>query len=355
MSRQSQSIHYTTSRDGVRLAWARSGQGPSLVKTANWITHLEYDWNSTAWRHWVDFFSTHFSMTRYDERGNGLSQHEVDDVSQKHWLPDLETVVEAAKPAEPFVLLGISQGSVAAIEFAARYPERVSHLILFGGYSVGWRMRGNPEHEREYEALIAFTELGWGRSDPIYRRLFTKRFLPEGTEEQLTWFDELCAATTSPAMAAKLLDSRADVDVSGLLGKINTPTLVLHVSKDHVIPFQNGQEIAAGIPGSEFIQLDSCNHILLESEPAWDRFREKVLDFTQVESRQIMPLFEQLSAREREILAEIVAGKTNQEIGDLLFISEKTVRNHITHIFEKLDVKTRAQAMVLALKNGFVG
>jgi len=355
MTKQSQSIHYTTTCDGIRLAWANSGEGPSLVKTANWITHLEYDWNNAAWGHWVDFFSQHFSMLRYDERGNGLSQHEVDDVSQKYWLSDLETVVDAARPQEPFVLLGISQGSVAAIEFAARYPERVSHLILYGGYGLGWRKRGRPEHEREYEALIAYTELGWGRSEPIYRRLFTKRFLPEGTEEQLGWFDELCATTTSPKMAAKLLDSRGDVDVIGLLNKIKVPTLVLHGNKDRVIPFQSGQELAAGIPGSEFVQLESCNHILLESEPAWDQFKESVLEFTQVESRQVLPLFEQLSAREREILSGIVAGKTNQEIGATLFISEKTVRNHITHIFEKLNVKTRAQAMVLALENGFVG
>ena len=209
MSRVSQSIHYTTTADGIRLAWASSGQGPSLVKTANWITHLDYDWNSPAWCHWVDFFTSHFSFIRYDERGNGLSQHDVEDISEQHWLPDLEAVVEAARPHEPFVLLGISQGSVAAIKFAARYPERVSHLIIYGGYSRGWRNRSNPEHEREYEAMIAYTELGWGRSEPIYRRLFTKRFLPEGTEEQLQWFDELCAKTTLPSMAARLLDSRA--------------------------------------------------------------------------------------------------------------------------------------------------
>lgn len=347
-----QIIRYVTTSDGVRLAWAQSGQGPSLVKAANWITHLEYDWESPVWRHWIEFLSQHFALIRYDERGNGLSQHDVEDVTETHWLPDLETVIDVARPEMPFALLGISQGAVASIQYAAKYPERVSRLIIYGGYARGWDRRGKPESQREMRAMIEFTELGWGRPEPIYRRLFTRRFLPEGTEEQLAWFDQHCVTTTNPAMAARLLRSRGPVDVTGLLGRIRAPTLVIHARGDLVTPLRYGQEIAAGIPGAEFVQLDSRNHILLDGEPAWERFKEVVLAFTGAELRSQRVAFEVLSERENQILAQIVAGKTNQEIGDALFISEKTVRNHITSIFGKLGVKTRAQAMVRARERG---
>lgn len=355
MNRQQQTVRYATATDGVRLAWARvgpeHGEAPALVRAANWVTHLEYDWESPVWRHWMQFLSGNFQFYRYDERGNGLSQRDPEDVSEPLWLSDLETVVEAAQPPEPFVLLGISQGSVACIRFAAKYPEKVSHLVLYGGYARGHRHRGSSEGLREYNAIIELTELGWGRPDPMYRRLFTRRFLPEGTEEQLSWFDDLCAKTTSPRLAARLLRSRLDVDTSHLLGDIGVPTLVMHANKDRVVPFECGQEIAAGIPGAEFVQLESCNHVLMAAEPAWERFQELVLEFTGAGAGQAS--FEGLSERESQILALIVEGKTNQEIGDALFISEKTVRNHITHVYEKLGVKTRAQAMVRAREAGF--
>lgn len=353
MNSRRQTIRYLTTPDNVRLAWAKSGNGPALVKAANWITHLEYDWESPVWHNWIDFLSGHFTTIRFDERGNGLSQHDVKDVSYPNWLPDLECVVDAAELSEPFILLGISQGSIAAVEFAVKYSERVSHLILYGGYARGINKRGHPDGEREYQAIVEFTELGWGRPNPIYRRLFTQRFLPKGTEEQMSWFDEHCATTTSPAMAAELLRSRVDVDITDQLEKVSVPTLVLHATKDHVAPLWCGQELAAGIPGAEFVQLDSWNHVLLEDEPAWQQFQDVVLEFAGAQRAHQAESFADLSERECEILAQIVAGKTNQEIGDALFISEKTVRNHITQIYSKLGVKTRAQAMVRARDDGF--
>jgi len=353
MNSHRQIIRYVTTDDHVRLAWAYSGQGPPLVKAANWITHLEYDWESPVWRHWIEFLSQHFSLIRYDERGNGMSQHDVADVTEKHWLPDLETVIGVARPEAPFALLGISQGAVAAIQYAAKYPERVSQLIIYGGYARGWDRRGSAEAKREMRAMIEFTELGWGRAEPIYRRLFTRRFLPDGAEEQLAWFDAHCTTTTNPTMAAKLLRSRGPVDVRDLLSTIESPTLVIHARGDLVTPLRYGQEIAAAIANAQFVQLDSRNHILLDDEPAWARFKEVVLEFTGAKSRVAKGVFESLSERENEILAQILAGKTNQEIGDTLFISEKTVRNHITRIYGKLGVKTRAQAMVRAREQGF--
>lgn len=275
-----QTIRYVTAADGTRLAWARSGAGPPLVKASNWITHLEYDWDSPVWGHWVRFFSDHFSLVRADERGNGLSQRDVADVSARNWLSDLETVVNVAQPERPFALLGISQGSAAAIAYAVAHAEDVSHLILYGGYVTGWNLRNDPESVRRMQATVDLTELGWGRSEPVYRRLYTNRFLPEGTEEQLAWFDELCTKTTSPKMAARLMVERGKSNVSDLLPRVKVPTLVAHAEDDRAVPFRSGQELGSRIDGAEFVQLHSPNHILLEHEPAWERFKQAVLDFT---------------------------------------------------------------------------
>jgi pimeloyl-ACP methyl ester carboxylesterase/DNA-binding CsgD family transcriptional regulator len=348
-----QTIRYMMTRDQVRLAWASSGTGPAMVKASNWITHLEYDWESPVLRHWVQFLSEHFSLTRYDERGCGLTQRDVDDVSPVHWINDLEDVINVAQPQPPFVLMGISQGACAAVEYAVKYPERVSQLILYGGYARGWTRHSNPDHVREGKALVELIELGWGRSDPIYRRLLTKKFLPEGNEEQLLWFDELCSRSISPKMAARLLLSRGEADVSDLLPLLKVPTLVAHASGDLIAPISQGQQLAAGIPGAQFVQLDSPNHIMLEHEPAWQRFCAAVLDFTGVRSQAEEAVFKSLSSREREILGKLVFGLTNVEIGQALFISEKTVRNQLTRIFEKLGVSNRSQAIVHARDHGF--
>jgi pimeloyl-ACP methyl ester carboxylesterase/DNA-binding CsgD family transcriptional regulator len=355
-----QTVRYVTTADGVRLAWAdcdpaahADSGAPAMVKAANWITHLEYDWESPVWRHWVNFLCVHFRLLRYDERGCGLSQQDVANLSADNWLPDLEAVIDAARPSEPFALLGISQGACASIAYAVKHPERVSHLVLYGGYVLGWALRENPDHVREYSALVDFAELAWGRPDPLYRRLFTKRFLPAGSEEQLQWFDALCANTVRPAMAGRLLRSRGEANVVDLLGQVRVPTLVIHARGDLVSPISQGQQLAAGIPGAEFVQVDSPNHILLEGEPAWQRFQETVLDFTGVRARGEDAVFDALAPREREILTRLVSGLTNAEIGRALFISEKTVRNQLTRIFEKLGVSNRAQAIVFARDHRF--
>ena len=192
MKRTSGSIRFVQTDDNVRLAWTVSGDGPPLVKAANWLTHLEYDRESIVWAHWHKFLSDHFQFYRYDERGNGLSQHDAESLSPTTWTPDLETVIRAAQPEKPFVLLGISQGCGPAMEYASRHPDHVSHLIIYGGYLQGWAKR-SAEERRRREAVRELVELGWGTSNPVFRRLYTSMFLPDGTDEQLSWFDELCA------------------------------------------------------------------------------------------------------------------------------------------------------------------
>jgi len=351
-----QSIRYLKTRDRVRLAWASLGAGPPLVKAANWLSHLTYDLESPIWRHWIEFLGDHYRLIRYDERGSGMSDWEVDDLSQDRWADDLEAVIEASDPGAQFTLLGISQGAAVAVMYAVRHPERVSRLILYGGYGRGWAHRPDLDGYRRYRAIVDLAQLGWGKDNPAFRQLFTAQFVPGANAEQIDWFNDLCQRTTTPEIAARLLTARGELDVRDLLPRVRTPTLVLHARHDEIVPFEAGKRMAAEIANAEFVPLESRNHILLSQEPAWARFRDAVLEFTgrprggDVED----PLLGSLSPREREILAAVVAGRNNSEIGAALFVSEKTVRNSLTRIFGKLGVRTRTQAAVLARDLGFV-
>jgi pimeloyl-ACP methyl ester carboxylesterase/DNA-binding CsgD family transcriptional regulator len=347
-----QSIRLTKSADGTTIAWAEAGSGPPLVKASNWLTHLEYDAESPIWRHWTRFFAEHYRFVRYDERGCGMSERDVAELSLDRSTDDLTAVVEAAKPRPPFVLLGISQGGCAAIRYAVAHPEQVSHLVLYGAYVQGRAKQGDRAAEEAARARIALTRSGWGQNNPVYRQLFTSRFVPGASDEQVRWFNDLCRTTATADMAARIMEFRLQVDETEWLPRVAVPTLVLHARGDEAVSPAQSRHLASGIPGATLVELDSRNHILLEAEPAWARFKQEVLAFT---GRAAAGTGEQegrlasLSPRERDILARIAKGCTNVEIGRQLFISEKTVRNHVTRIFEKLGVHSRAQAIVRAL------
>jgi pimeloyl-ACP methyl ester carboxylesterase/DNA-binding CsgD family transcriptional regulator len=351
---QRQRIRYLRTSDGVSLAWAEAGAGPLLVKAGNWLTHLEYDWESPVWRHWIRFLSDHFHFVRYDERGCGMTDWHVRDLGFDRWVSDLEAVTDALATREPAVLLGMSQGASVCIAYAVRHPERVSRLILYGGYARGWARRGTPDAEREYDAIVELVRFGWGRDNPAFRQVFTSRFIPGASDEQVAWFNELCRKTSTPAVAADLLSARASVLVTELLPAVRVPTLVIHARDDQVCPLAEGRLLAASIPGAQFVELDSRNHILLEHEPAWARFKAAVLDFMDLASAAGEDAaFGALTAREREVLALLTSGLSNAEIAERLAISGKTVRNHVSNVFDKLGVWTRAQAIVFARDRGF--
>jgi pimeloyl-ACP methyl ester carboxylesterase/DNA-binding CsgD family transcriptional regulator len=355
MTKLRQRVQFATASDGTRLAWAESGSGPVVVKAANWLTHLEYEWESPVWKHWLQFFSEHSRLIRHDERGCGMSEWKAGRLTLEQWVADLETVIDAAVPNEPVTLLGISQGAATCIAYAGRHPERVTRMILYGGYARGKFFRGEPDAEVEYRAIVDLARVGWAKDNPVFRQVFTSRFIPEGTHEQMEWFNELCLKTVRGDIAAELLEARAKVDASHLLGAVRAPTLVLHARQDEVIPIDEGRLVAAGIAGAQFIELDSRNHILLEHEPAWQRFREAVLEFMRGghDAAAEESVFASLSAREREVLALMSEGLANTDIADRLAISEKTVRNHTSNIFDKLGVWSRAQAIVFARDHGF--
>jgi len=355
MKRPTQRIRYVRTKDGVQLAWAEAGAGPVMIKAANWLTHLEYEWESPVWRHWLRFFSDHFRYIRYDERGCGMTDRNVGDLSLDRWVADVEDIVAAADLQEPFSLIGISQGGAICAAYAVKHPARVSKLVLYGGYARGPFRRGDPDRASFYKAMIDMVRLEWGSDNPTFRQVFTSRFIPEGTEEQIGWYNDLCRKTLTPEIAARLLESRGMIDVTTLLGQVRAPTLVLHASGDIIVPIAEGHILAAGIPGAQFIELDSKNHVLLENEPAWERFCDEVLQFMELggRTRGEDPAFALLSSREREVLTLMTEGLGNAQIAERLSISEKTVRNHVSNLFDKLGVWTRAQAIVFAINRGF--
>ena len=352
-----QRVRYLRTKDGVQLAWADVGTGPTLIKAANWLSHLEYELESPVWGHWIRFFADHFRFLRWDERGCGLTDRDVGELSFDTWLGDLESVVEASGADAPFALLGISSGAAVCVAYAARHPERVSRMVLYGGYARGWAMRGDTLGERQYRAMLELMRVGWGKENPVFRQIFTSRFIPGASEAQIGWYNELLRRTSSGDSAAALLEARSTVEVSDLLGAVSARTLVIHSREDEVCPVAESRYLAAEIPGAQFVELDSRNHILLEDEPAWTRFQEVVLDFMGVSTGRSAgeedAAFAELTAREREILALITQGLANADIGKSLAISEKTVRNHVSNLFDKLGVWSRAQAIVFARDRGF--
>jgi len=269
-----QDIKYCRASDGVRLAYATVGQGLPFVKAANWMNHLEYDWESPIWHHLLEGLAKNHTLVRYDARGNGLSDWDVDELSLEAWVGDLETVVDTLG-IERFPLLGVSQGCAISIAYAARHPERVSHLILYGGFAVGRSKRSPEEHEKR-KAMGTLMRLGWGMDDPAFRQMFTSQFIPEATKEQADWFNDLQRKTTSPECAARYLETVGDLDVRELLAQVQVPTLVMHVRGDLMAPIDAGRQMAAAIPGARFVALPGRNHLFLKHEPAAARFFDEI-------------------------------------------------------------------------------
>ena len=348
-----QSIRFCTAADGVRIAYASTGSGPPLVKVGNWLTHLEFELTSPVWGHLVASLSREHRVVRYDQRATGLSDWNVADISFEAWVRDLEAVVDAAG-VERFALLGISQGCPVGIAYAVRHPERVSHLILHGGYARGRRQRGDVAGRELADTMVKLAELGWGKDDPSFRQFFTSQFIPDGTAEQHRWFNELERLSASPHNAARTMDTLYGIDVTAALPAIDCPTLVLHAADDRSVPFAEGRLLAGAIAHARFVPLATPNHLMLASDPAWARWTDEVREFLGARARpNADPRFDTLTPRERELVELIAQGRDNAQIAATLTLSDKTVRNHITSIFAKLEVENRPQAIVLARNAGF--
>lgn len=276
-ARPAQSIRFCKAFDGVSIAYATVGDGPPLVKTANWMNHLEHDWESPVWRPFFDAMSARHTLIRYDERGNGLSDWTVEDFSLEAMVADLEAVVDAVG-LERFPLLGLSQGCAVSIEYAARHPEKVSKLVLYGGYARGWRS-APPHVQKRTEAMITLMQDGWGSDNPAFRQLFTSVFIPDATREIQDWFNEMQRVTTSPKNAVALMNALGEVDVSKRLSDVKAPALVIHPRGDLTVPYKRAREMAVGIEGARFVTLENRNHVPLPHHATTRRMIQEIEAF----------------------------------------------------------------------------
>jgi pimeloyl-ACP methyl ester carboxylesterase/DNA-binding CsgD family transcriptional regulator len=345
--RQEQRIAFATTPDGTRLAYAIHGRGYPFVRAPHWLTHLQYDWESTIWHPWLTELGRHFTVLRYDDRGCGLSDRDVEDISFEAWVEDLEVVVDAAG-MQRFALFGMSQGAPVAIAYAARHPERVSHLIILGGYLMGYGARDITEQQRqEVAAMRTLIRLAWGSDNPVFRRVFTSSFVPDGNEELLHAYDELMRLTTSPENAVRFDEVDDDLDVRQLAAEVRVPTLVMHVDDDHVVSFESGRSIAAAIPGARFVPLHGRNHVLQPTDDAWPRFFELVDAFVGA-GRPATPRLPvasvrgALSRRELTVLDLVGLGYSNQRIAAELNLSSRTVERHLSNVYVKLGLSGKA-------------
>ena len=345
-------VRFCTSNDGVRLAYAISGDGPPLVRAPHWFTHLEHDWNNPAMRPWVEDLSCRYRLLRFDQRGTGMSDREVPEISFERHVGDLECVIDAAG-YERFAILGLSQGAAFALAYAARHPERVSHVVIYGGFVRGWARRGHsPRQMENRQTQVKLIELGWGGDDPSFRQVFSTQFMPDAPIETVHGFNDFMPLTSSAATAASIFSNNGLIDVQDEARRVQCPTLVLHGRGDMRIPFEEGRLAAGLIPGARFVSLETRNHLMMQSEPAWRHFLDALAEFYPPVYQRAADAFPALTTREREVLELIAQGLDNAQIAARLDLSEKTVRNNITHIFDKIGVENRSQAIVLARESG---
>jgi pimeloyl-ACP methyl ester carboxylesterase/DNA-binding CsgD family transcriptional regulator len=355
MVRLTQSIRFCKAADSTRIAYATTGQGPAIVRTAHFLTHLDFDLNSPVWAPWIGELSRGNTLVRYDGRGCGLSDMTGQPLSLDAWVSDLEAVVDAAG-VERFALLGCSQGAAISLAYAARHPERVSCLVLLGGYARGTlRRNATPEQLKQARLMLDLIELGWGQDNPAFRQVFTSLFIPGGSPEQVRWFNELERLSCTPAHALRTVSAFGQIDVCEIATQIHCPTLVMHAKDDARVPFEEGRHMASLIPGARFVSLDSQNHVLLQGEPAFDQCLAEIRGFLQAQQPQRGPqqVFPSLTTGERALLELLAHGLDNLQISAHLGLSEKTVRNKVSSVFSKLEAPTRAQAIVRARDAGF--
>jgi pimeloyl-ACP methyl ester carboxylesterase/DNA-binding CsgD family transcriptional regulator len=350
-----QEIHFTRGRDGVRLAYAVHGAGPPLIVVSCWLSHLRHDWESPVWRHFLVDLGAFTTLVRYDERGFGMSDWNVTDFSLAARLADLEAIVEALG-FERVSLLGMSDGSPIALLYAARHPERVSRLVLYGTV-CGERVVFEGDALLEEQTYQGLVRIGWAGADPRFRRVFTQGFIPDATEEQMRWFDELQRLSTSTENYLAARAARYREDITDEIPKVRAPTLILHAVGDRLKTFDNATEVASLIRGSRLVPLESRNHILLQGEPAWRLFVDEVRAFMQPERPAHGPArpLEPLSRRELDVLRLAGEGLGNDAIGDALGLSPRTVERHLSNSYAKLGLAgkaARAAAVAEVLRQG---
>lgn len=354
---QTQDLRFCRSADGTSIAYAVHGSGPPLVIDACWLSHLQFDWQSPVWRHYLVELGKVATVIRFDERGHGLSDRDVTEFGLEARIADLEAVVDAAG-LERFALLAMAQGGPVSIEYAARHPERLTRLMFYNSYS-GALQNATPEDLELDNAFEALIRVGWERPTPEFRRVFTYQMIPDATEEQMRWLDELQRMSVTGQTAYLARRQRKLADATHLLPELQLPTLVLHCRGDQMNPFAEARTLAAGIPGARLVALESRNHIVLADEPAWPEFIREVTEFmapdrTSPPVPATADVAELLSDRELEVLRLAAAGHDNAGIAEALTLSVRTVERHLHNIYGKLDLRgssARTAAVARLLTN----
>lgn len=348
-----QRIGFCRSSDGVRIAYATAGHGEPLMRVGGWLTHVEYDWNSPVWEPWLRELTHDHTLARFDIRGSGLSDHGVHEQGVEAWVRDLEAVVDDLG-WQRFPLLGICQGGAIAVAYAMRHPERVSRLVLYNTYAHGAYTEGIPEEKaREARALADMIEVGWGRNRGTFREVFARLFSPREAGEQIAWWEELQRRTATPDDAARLWQAFNELDIRDRLAGVTNPTLVMHVKRDAVVPFEAGRQVATRIPHAEFLPLDGGNHVLQPTDNDWPVFVRELRRFLAADGTSAAPADFDLTRREGAVLELVARGQSNEEIAEELAIRSKTVRNHVSNIAGKLGATSRSRLIVEAREAGF--
>lgn len=340
-----QDVRFCSAPDGVRIAYAVHGSGPALLISTCWVSQLRTDWESPVWRHFLRELGRFATVIRFDERGHGLSDWDVDDHSHDARLGDLEAVADAAG-FDRFALMAMAQGGPIAIDYAFRHPERVTRLLFYDSYALG--QRDTSAEALEYSNTLGqLVKVGWGRPESTFRRVFTSMMIPNATEEQMSWLDDLQKVAASARTVFEAREAYRQADVTSLLPKLTQPTLVLHCRGDQMVDFEEGRYLASEIPNATLVPLESDNHIVLEDEPAWPVFVGEVERFLAPDreltaARPAVPLPDDLSPRELEVLRLAAEGLSNEEIAATLVVSLRTVERHLQNVYAKLGVQGRS-------------
>ena len=273
-----QRVQFATSADGTKIAWASVGDGLPVLKAPSYLGHLEYEWSTPIWGPFLTEFASSSRLVRFDQRGTGLSDWEIDRISPDAMIEDMEAVVAAAG-LERFALFGISQGTAFSVRYAALHPDKVSCLVLLGGYLRGRLMRQDPDAETHFEVSTTMMRGGWGSDNPAYRHFFTSSYIPDAPAETQASFDELQRVSGSAQNVVDIWTMNAGLDSTEIAQSLNVPTLVLHMSGDRMVPVDEGRHVARNIPGAEFVELAGENHIAVAGRPGFDELIEQVRNF----------------------------------------------------------------------------